>query len=588
MRPTQFGFSRHAARVKDWGHGLARLVSLAALAIVLAVAGLVTFATGAFAHDNSVHASTPVCSTSSSYPGDVQITWTIANDYGLSETGNVTSVTGGLSSLHPSSSYSVGANGSVQLTQYLPTSYVGQTITMDISSTWSDTYSRTDTGSIMIPSTLNCKATPSLTTTANPMSGKIGSSLNDTAHLTGGASPTGTITFYLFTPSQTCSATPSASAFHQVVTVDGDADYSTTGGFASNVVGTWHWLAVYSGDTNNNGANSGCTTEPVVVSQQSPALTTTAAPSSVIIGGSSLNDTAHLTGGASPTGTITFYLFDPSQTCSATPSASAFHQVVTVDGDADYSTTGGFASNVVGTWHWLAVYSGDTDNAGTDSGCTTEPVTVTAADPQFGTQQSGSTSGPGSITLGGTVTDKATVSGNSVAGKPSGSVSFTVCATGSSPAVCPNGSAVGSAVALSASGDVGTATSATYKPTATGTYCFAAVFTPAADSLYAVANDNMSGTVQTDECFVVTAVPVVTKPTATAPAAAAPTAAPTVTTTTTTTTTTTAPKTSPAIAFTGAPIWQELLIALGAIMLGTALLVLARRRRGPAQAGAGD
>jgi hypothetical protein len=477
MRPTQFGFSRHAARVKDWGHGLARLVSLAALAIVLAVAGLVTFATGAFAHDNSVHASTPVCSTSSSYPGDVQITWTIANDYGLSETGNVTSVTGGLSSLHPSSSYSVGANGSVQLTQYLPTSYVGQTITMDISSTWSDTYSRTDTGSIMIPSTLNCKATPSLTTTANPMSGKIGSSLNDTAHLTGGASPTGTITFYLFTP---------------------------------------------------------------------------------------------------------------SQTCSATPSASAFHQVVTVDGDADYSTTGGFASNVVGTWHWLAVYSGDTDNAGTDSGCTTEPVTVTAADPQFGTQQSGSTSGPGSITLGGTVTDKATVSGNSVAGKPSGSVSFTVCATGSSPAVCPNGSAVGSAVALSASGDVGTATSATYKPTATGTYCFAAVFTPAADSLYAVANDNMSGTVQTDECFVVTAVPVVTKPTATAPAAAAPTAAPTVTTTTTTTTTTTAPKTSPAIAFTGAPIWQELLIALGAIMLGTALLVLARRRRGPAQAGAGD
>src|SRR5205085_2045455 len=42
------------------------------------------------------------------------------------------------------------------------------------------------------------KNSPALSTTQNPAAGAIGATYNGTAHLTGGASPTGTITFTLY------------------------------------------------------------------------------------------------------------------------------------------------------------------------------------------------------------------------------------------------------------------------------------------------------------------------------------------------------------------------------------------------------
>ncbi len=115
---------------------------------------------------------------------------------------------------------------------------------------------------------------------------------------------------------------------------------------------------MYSGDTNNGGANSGCATEPVTVNKAAPTVTTSANPTSETVGGANLNDTGTIAGGYNPTGTVTFYLFAPGVTCSATsPSGYAFSQAVTVDGNGTYDTTGGFSPNVAGTWNWLAVYS---------------------------------------------------------------------------------------------------------------------------------------------------------------------------------------------------------------------------------------
>ena len=37
----------------------------------------------------------------------------------------------------------------------------------------------------------------------------------------------------------------------------------TTTGYTPTVAGTWHWVAVYSGDTNNNSVGSGVTDEAV-------------------------------------------------------------------------------------------------------------------------------------------------------------------------------------------------------------------------------------------------------------------------------------------------------------------------------------
>ena len=336
------------------------------------------------------------------------------------------------------------------------------------------------------------KASPTVTTKADPTSEPVcGCGLSDSATLRGGDNPTGTITFYLFSPRQTCSATPADGSytFSQEFTVDGDGDYGpTTGGPFPTIAGTWNWVAVYSGDSQNNPTNSGCGSEPVTISKTSPKLTTTASPTTATVGGSGLNDTADLSAGTSPTGTITFYLFSPSQTCTATPAAGSytFTQQVSVKGDGTYSTTGGPTPTTAGTWNWVAVYSGDADNNATkNSGCGTEPVTVSAAPTTITTQQSASSSGEGTIVLGGSVTDTATIT-SSGAGTPTGTVAFTECGPTSSAQPCSSGTVVGSAVPLTS----GTATSAAFAPTQVGTYCFAAVYTPAVGSSFSSSQDN--------------------------------------------------------------------------------------------------
>ncbi len=320
------------------------------------------------------------------------------------------------------------------------------------------------------PVTVN-QASPTVTTAANPTSETVGgANLNDAGTIAGGYNPTGTVTFYLFAPGVTCSATsPGGYAFSQAVTVTGDGTYDTTGGFSPTSAGTWNWLAVYSGDANNNGANSGCASEPVTVNQASPTVTTTANPTSETVGGANLNDTGTLSGGYNATGTITFYLFAPGVTCSATsPSGYAFSQAVTVDGDGTYDTTGGFSPTSAGTWNWLAVYSGDANNNGANSGCTTEPVTVNQASPTVTTAAN-----PTSETVGGAnLNDAGTIAGGY---NPTGTVTFYLFAPGvTCSATSPGGYAFSQAVTVTGDGTYDT--TGGFSPTSAGTWNWLAVY----------------------------------------------------------------------------------------------------------------
>ncbi len=127
------------------------------VASALAVVGLVAFATPAFAHDNIVSATASCANPAGS---GYTIVWTMQNDYNEPETGSVTSVTGGLSTLS-SRTYSIAASpgqpySSTTVTQTLPPSASGP-ITIDISSSWSDSFSTTDVGSYDL-SQLHCVA----------------------------------------------------------------------------------------------------------------------------------------------------------------------------------------------------------------------------------------------------------------------------------------------------------------------------------------------------------------------------------------------------------------------------------------------
>ena len=109
------------------------------------------------------------------------------------------------------------------------------------------------------------------------------------------------------------------------------------------------------------------------------AVSTVASPS-VALGGS-ISDTATLFGGgvgaAAPTGTITFTLFGPNNaTCAG---AAIFTSTVPVNGNGTYISTS-FTPLAIGTYRWIANYSGDANNAATANICNApnESVLVTA------------------------------------------------------------------------------------------------------------------------------------------------------------------------------------------------------------------
>lgn len=98
------------------------------------------------------------------------------------------------------------------------------------------------------------QAAPSVTAQASA-SGAVGTTISDTATLTGAFSPTGTITFSLYGPNDpTCAATP---IFSSTTAVSGPGPYHS-GTVTPAAVGTYRWVAHYAGDVNNLAATGAC------------------------------------------------------------------------------------------------------------------------------------------------------------------------------------------------------------------------------------------------------------------------------------------------------------------------------------------
>jgi hypothetical protein len=216
-------------------------------------------------------------------------------------------------------------------------------------------------------------ASPALVTTPSA-GGTVGvATLNDKAALSGGSSPGGSITFNLYAPSQTCGS--GAPAYSQTVAVSGNGSYSTTNKVSANMAGTWSWTAVYSGDAGNKGTSSACGKETVEVTKAAPSFSTTPSAGGTV-GTVDLNDSAMVSGGyGTPTGTVTFNLYSPSQACGVgTP---AFSQTVPVDAGGYAVTDHTSPAPSAGTWSWTASYSGDGNNNPAVSGCGVETVKVT-------------------------------------------------------------------------------------------------------------------------------------------------------------------------------------------------------------------
>ena len=289
-------------------------------------------------------------------------------------------------------------------------------------------------------------ATPGMSTMASPTTVTVGvaSTVKDTATLTGGDAPSGTVTFGLYTNSGCTTAVTPAVGGTVAERWNGELQRLLD----ADDGGTYDWQATYNGDSNNNSVSTcGGTSEQVKVSATTPTLGTVASPTTATVGVAiTAKDTATLTGGDAPSGTVTFGLYTNSGcTTAVTPAVGGDGAAERWNGELQRPWT----PTTVGTYYWQATYNGDSNNNSVSTcGGTSEQVKVSATTPTLGTVAS-----PTTATVGVAITakDTATLTGGDA---PSGTVTFGLYTnSGCTTAVTP---AVGGTVPLSG----GTASSA--------------------------------------------------------------------------------------------------------------------------------
>jgi uncharacterized repeat protein (TIGR01451 family) len=242
----------------------------------------------------------------------------------------------------------------------------------------------------------------STSTQASPSGGGIvpGTSASDTATVSntiaGGSQPNGTVSFFLCAPATVTSnggdchagGSPIGNA---VTLVNGQATSSATA--ATGSIGTYCWRAEYSGDTAHSASTDGSAANEcfITVTQPSTTHTQSSSTSSSLPAGSSVSDTATVTGGAgTPTaGTVTFFLCQPATVtanggdCSSGGSQVGLAKLLNGSGQATSDATS--STTAVGTYCWRAVYSGGgiydgSSELGTTNECFTTVAVATGAD----------------------------------------------------------------------------------------------------------------------------------------------------------------------------------------------------------------
>jgi uncharacterized repeat protein (TIGR01451 family) len=256
-------------------------------------------------------------------------------------------------------------------------------------------------------------AKPTIATQASVTGkGVVGTdSTSDSATVSGGNNPTGTIQFSITAPDNTTTNVGGP------VTVNGDGSYPAPSSVPLTEVGTYTWHASYSGDSHNDSSADDGTNESVTSIKASPGIATQASVSGKgVVGTDSTSDSATISGGDNPGGTIQFSITAPDKTTTDVGGP------VTVNGDGSYPAPSSVPLTEVGTYTWSASYSGDSLNNGKIDDGTNESVASIKASPGIATQAS--VTGNGVVGTDST-SDSATISGGD---NPGGTIQFSITA----------------------------------------------------------------------------------------------------------------------------------------------------------------
>jgi hypothetical protein len=396
-------------------------------------------------------------------------------------------------------------SGSITLPSNLPIGDYTVTLEEPLGSSAGDGEAYLDSsGSISASATLDVTMATS-TTVSQPGSSSVylGASNTDSATVTGSdpdVDPTGSVDFYYCGPDLSPTACTSGSwtgLGTEMLSGNANPDTVESPDFTPPTSGYWCFAAVYQGDSNYQGSNDETSGDECFDVGATGSTTSSTPASDTIALGAGNSDSATVTGSVNdvdPTGSVSFYYCGPDG--SATPCTSDTQTLLdTVDlsGSSNPNTVNSVSFTPTGAGYWCfeAVYSGDGNYTGSSDDSMDECFHVTQ-----GTSSTSSNPASGSIVLGTTDSDTATVTGSVGSVDPTGSVSFYECSPVTSPCDASTGTFIDSA-SLGGTSNPGTAASASFLPTSVGTWCFAAVYS--GDSDFTGSSDT-----STDECFRVT------------------------------------------------------------------------------------
>jgi hypothetical protein len=323
-------------------------------------------------------------------------------------------------------------------------SYSGDTNNDAASTDCSDTDQQTDL----------TKAATTVTASV-PSSITLGASITASATLGGSyGDSSGDVVWQAYT-SDDCSGTAVYTSDPTTVQV---AHVYTDAPYTPSTAGTYSWVAHYSGDGDNQAADSTCAASGSVTTVDKASTTLSLTATHAITVGSDVTLSATLGGGHSPIGGNVRFDAYANGTCNGAPTWTSPDVAVTATGA--YGPADPFAPAGAGTYSVAAVYTGDANNTQSTSGCTV--VTVAKATPTL------SVAVPGTISLGADDGATATLGGTwhgggtvTFAAYPTADCSGTPAYTGGAPMVEGDGAYVATPV---------------FVPSAAGTYRWIATY----------------------------------------------------------------------------------------------------------------